>query len=132
VSVDSYSKKVLDHFRHPRNAGILEGADLTSRAENPACGDAMHLYARLDGERFTEVSCQTFGCAPAVAAGSLLTEMLIGHTLPQVAGLDAAAIESELGGLPPIKQHAAALAADVLKQLINDYSSSIYPSVERK
>jgi len=129
--VDLYSKKVLDHFRHPRHAGILEGADLTSRAENPACGDTMQLYARMDGERFAEVSCQTFGCAPAVAAGSLLTEMLVGQTLPQISGVDAAAIEAELGGLPPIKQHAAILAADVLKQLISNYSSSIHPPVER-
>jgi len=126
--VDVYSEKVLDHFKNPRNTGILEGANLVGRADNPACGDSMHLYARMVGDSIAGVSCQTFGCAPAVAAGSILTEILAGSTLSELPSIDAALIDSALGGLPPIKKHAAILAADAFKQLINEYSTD-YPNL---
>jgi nitrogen fixation NifU-like protein len=123
--VDVYSKKVLDHFENPRNIGILKGASVVGRADNPACGDAMHLYARIIEDRIVEVSCQTFGCAPAVAAGSILTELLAGHSFDELIHIDATTIESALGGLPPIKKHAAILAADAFRQLLNEYSTDL-------
>lgn len=122
---DLYSKKVLDHFENPRNAGILEGATITGRADNPACGDAMHLYARVVDDRLAAISCQTFGCAPAVAAGSMLTEIVSGRRLDELTAVNAEFIEAALGGLPPIKKHAATLAADAFEQLMNEYSTEL-------
>ncbi len=123
--MDAYSKNLLDHCKNPRNAGILAGATIAGRADNPACGDAMRLYARIEGDRLVAISCQTFGCAPAVAAGSILTEMATGRRLDELTHIDAEYIETALGGLPPIKKHAAVLAADAFKQLINEYSPEL-------
>ncbi len=123
--MDVYNKKLLDHFENPRNAGILEGANLTGRADNPACGDAMHFYARIVDDCLVGISCQTFGCAPAVAAGSILTEIVLGRRLDELPHVDADLIEAALGGLPPIKKHAAILAADAFKQLLNEYSTEL-------
>ncbi|HEY6969470.1 MAG TPA: iron-sulfur cluster assembly scaffold protein [Candidatus Angelobacter sp.] len=117
----TYSEKVLDHFRNPRNVGEIEGADAKVRIENPACGDIMDLAVKVSGEHIAEVRFRAKGCVPAIAAGSCLTEMINGRSL-----LDAQAIQREqiveaLDGLPPASVHASHLAMDalvaVLKQL---------------
>ncbi len=118
-----YSQKVLDHYRAPRHAGALDSANAVGRAENPACGDSMRLYARIENGVIAEISCQTYGCAPSVAAGSILTEMVEGKDLHTLR-VDAASVEEALGGLPPIKKHAAVLAVDAFEELLREYNST--------
>ena len=118
--MDSYSQKILDHYRSPRHAGVLACASARGAAENPACGDTMRFFARVEDGLIAEVSCQTFGCAPSIAAGSLLTELVKGKPL-QSLQIDASAIEKGLGGLPAMKRHAAVLAADAFQNFVKDY-----------
>lgn len=96
---------------------------MTGHAENPACGDSMRFFARVEQGIVLDISCQTFGCAPSVAAGSMLTEMVKGKNL-EVVEINAPLIEEALGGLPAIKKHAAVLAADAFENLIRDYHST--------
>lgn len=83
----------------------------------------MRIYARIENGIIAEVSCQTFGCAPSVAAGSVLTELVEGKDLRSVR-VDVASLEEALGGLPPIKKHAAVLAVDAFEELLREYNST--------
>ena len=118
--MDSFTQKILDHYHSPRHAGVLACSNAKGVAENPACGDSMRFFARVEDGLIAEVSCQTFGCAPSVAAGSVLAELVKGKPLQSVK-IDASVIEEALGGLPDIKRHAAVLAADAFQNFVKDY-----------
>tara|TARA_B100000686_G_C16065873_1_gene606940 strand:- start:158 stop:535 length:378 start_codon:yes stop_codon:yes gene_type:complete len=123
--MNTISEKILDHYRNPRNAGELEDANASGQVENEACGDSMQLFARIEDGKIVQASCKTFGCAPAVAAGSVLTELLSEKALNEVGEFSPAYIEEALGGLPPMKRHAAQLAADVAVILVKNYKAEI-------
>src|SRR5262249_42445867 len=111
-----YSKVVMDHFFNPRNAFRMADAHVVGRAGDPAKGGPyMVLYLRLAGERIEQASYQTYGCGPAIAAGSVLTEGLRGLTSHEAMRWDEEAITAALGGLPVAKRHCSALAADALR-----------------
>lgn len=119
-SLDSHSTKIIDHYRSPRYAGVLACANAKGVAENPACGDSMRFFARVEDGLIAEVSCQTFGCAPSIAAGSVLAELVKGKPLCSL-NINASVVEKALGGLPAMKKHAAVLAADAFQNFVNDY-----------
>ena len=112
---------VIDHYRAPRNMGELEEADAVGYAENAACGDIMHLYLRVAGGVVQRATFKSFGCAPSIAAGSVLTELLTGATLEQAQALTREQVEAALGGLPPLKNHCAVLAEDAVKKAMDQY-----------
>ncbi|WP_089938188.1 iron-sulfur cluster assembly scaffold protein [Candidatus Entotheonella palauensis] len=116
-----YSDVVQDHFEHPRNVGVLQHADAEAEVMNPACGDIMHLYLRIDGGRIVEAKFQTQGCPAAIAAGSMTTEMLMDMTLEDAADLKRDAVNDALGGLPPQKVHSSVLVEDAVKAAMADY-----------
>ncbi len=116
-----YSEVVQDHFEHPRNVGTLEHADAQAEVMNPACGDIMRLYLKIDGDRIVEAKFQTQGCPAAIAAGSISTEMLVDMTIEAAAGLKRDAVNDALGGLPPQKVHSAVLVEDAVKAAVASY-----------
>jgi nitrogen fixation NifU-like protein len=77
---DLYRDVILDHNRHPRNFGRLEGANAHAEGFNPLCGDRLELYVALDGERIRDLRFEGKGCAISVASASLMTETLKGRT----------------------------------------------------
>lgn len=113
-----YSEKVLDHFQHPRNVGDLAEADARARVENPVCGDIMDLAVKLSGDRIGEVRFRTRGCVPSIAAGSCLTEMIKGRSLPEARTIKREQIVQALDGLPNASMHASHLAMDALQELL--------------
>jgi len=113
-----FSERVLDHFQNPRNAGSLAPPAVSVEVSNPACGDILRLAARFERDVAVEVRFLARGCAASVAAGSALTELARGKSRRELAVLDADAVESALGGLPPASRHAAALAIDALRALL--------------
>ena len=118
-----YSQDVLDHFHHPRNVGEIENATALVEAVNPLCGDFMKLWVVVDDGRIAEVKFKVAGCVPSVACGSWLTEAMRGKPLAELSGITPEQIESGLGGLPAAAKHAAVLAVDVLKRLIEELKS---------
>lgn len=113
-----YSEKVLDHFHHPRNVGEIEDATAVVEATNPVCGDLMKLWVVVHDGKIADVKFKVAGCVPAVACGSWLTTVLIGKLLTELDGISAEEIEEALQGLPSASRHAAVLAADALKHLL--------------
>ena len=116
-----YSEKVMDHFRHPRNVGILEDADGVGEVGNAKCGDIMKIYLKIDHDTVTDVKFETFGCGSAIASSSMATEMIKGKPLTEVMGLTNRAVAQALDGLPAHKLHCSVLAEEAVKAALKDY-----------
>jgi nitrogen fixation NifU-like protein len=114
-----YSDQVLDHFHHPRNVGEIGDATMVVETTNPACGDLMKLWAVVKDGVIVDARFKVAGCVPAVACGSWLTEAIKGKPLGELGGITAGHIEAALHGLPPASKHAANLASDALKRLLD-------------
>ena len=78
-----YSEKVMDHFQHPRNVGIIENADGIGEVGNAKCGDIMKIYLKIDDDKISDVKFETFGCGSAIASSSMATELIKGKPLSQ-------------------------------------------------
>jgi len=113
-----YSERLLDHFQNPRNVGELPPPAATVEVVNPACGDILRLSAEVRAERVVKAGYQTRGCTASIAAGSALTEWLIGRTMAEIAKLRTADIEEAVGGLSPESKHAAVLCVDAVRALL--------------
>jgi nitrogen fixation protein NifU and related proteins len=124
ISESGYSPIVLDHFQNPRNVGELPNANAQAVVTNPVCGDVLHLMLIIVDGRIAEVRFKTFGCEAAIAASSLLTEMIRGKTLADAEDITPEMITTALGGLPKIKLHASALAEEALKEALEQYGAS--------
>ncbi|MGQ4808956.1 Iron-sulfur cluster assembly scaffold protein IscU [Candidatus Entotheonellaceae bacterium PAL068K] len=116
-----YSDTVEDHFEHPRNVGVIENADAEAFVSNPACGDTMHLYLRINDDRIVDAKFKTLGCPAAIAASSITTEMLIGRTVEESLSLTREEVSQALGGLQPQKVHCSVLSEDAIKAAITNY-----------
>jgi nitrogen fixation NifU-like protein len=114
----SYSETLKDHLANPRNAGEIPGADVVAEETNPVCGDRLRLSLRLDGKIISEARFLAYGCAPTLACGSVLTELLQGISREQAAQLTRQDITRAVGGLPARKSHAAALAIETLRSAL--------------
>ena len=119
-----YSPIVIEHFQNPRNVGELPDANAQASVTNPVCGDLLQLMLKIDARRIVEVRFKTFGCEAAIAASSLLTEMIKGKTLSEAQDLTPDMITAALGGLPRVKLHASALAEQALKDALEAYGAS--------
>lgn len=119
-----YSEKTLDHFRNPRNVGVLEGDDVAvGRVGNPVCGDLMEMYMRVKDDRIDDIKFQTFGCGSAIATSSMITELVMGKALDEALEVTRADVADALDGLPPVKMHCSNLAADALHDAIKNWRS---------
>ena len=116
-----YSDKVMDHFNHPRNVGIIEDADGVGTVGNPVCGDIMKMYLKIDHGVITDVRFKTFGCGSAIATSSMATEIIQGKTIEEALTMTNAAVAEALDGLPPHKMHCSVLAEEAVKAALADY-----------
>ncbi len=116
-----YSEKVMDHFTHPRNVGVIENADGVGEVGNAKCGDIMKIYLKIDDNIITDVKFSTFGCGSAIASSSMATEMIKGQPLDQALKLTNQAVVEALDGLPAHKIHCSVLAEEAVKAAVKDY-----------
>lgn len=116
-----YSEKVMDHFEHPRNVGVLENADGVGQVGNPKCGDIMKMYLKIDDGMITDVKFKTFGCGSAIATSSMATELIKGKRVEEALNLTNAAVAEALDGLPGYKMHCSVLAEEAIKAALGDY-----------
>ena len=123
-----YTDKVIEHFREPHNRGKLEEYSAIGKVGNIVCGDVMWLYIKVDQDEagrdiITDISWETFGCTAAIATSSMVSDLAKGKTVEEAIAVTNQNVASELGGLPPIKMHCSALAADALNEAIHTYLS---------
>jgi nitrogen fixation NifU-like protein len=110
-----FSETLIDHFQSPRNVGEIVGADAEAEVENPVCGDRLRVWLRIVDGNVVDMRWRAEGCAPAIAAASVSSELVRGMAVADAQGLSQERIVSALGGLPARKTHAAALAAAALR-----------------
>ena len=109
-----YSAQVLDHFEHPRNAGVVADPDAVVQIENPACGDVLKLTLKVCEGRIEEIRFLAKGCVCSMACGSALTELIRGKTVGQAREVDREQLVRAVGELPEASMHASHLAMDAL------------------
>lgn len=116
-----YNKTVMDHFRNPRNVGVIENADGIGEVGNPLCGDMMTIYLKVADDRIADIKFQTFGCGSAIAVSSMLTEIAAGKTIEEAKKITNKDVAAALEGLPKNKLHCSNLGADALHMAIKNY-----------
>jgi len=120
-----YNNRVLDHFQNPRNIGLIEDADAVGNAGNPECGDVVRMYLRITEDTIVDAKVKVFGCAVAIAAASVLSEMVKGKTIDEALSLKNEDVSNALGGLPSQKVDCSVLAEAVLKDAIHRYKEKL-------
>ncbi len=116
-----HNEKVMDHFQNPRNVGSIEDASAVGEAGNPADGDTIRLYLRIEEDTIVDAKVKVFGCPTAIAAASALTELIMGKPVGQALALRNEDVSAALGGLPEGKLHCSVLAEAVLADAISQY-----------
>ena len=116
-----YSEKVMDHFRNPRNVGVIEDANGVGEVGNAKCGDIMKIYLKITEGIIEDVKFETFGCGSAIASSSMATELIKGKPLSDALELTNKAVAEALDGLPAYKMHCSVLAEEAIKRAILDY-----------
>jgi nitrogen fixation NifU-like protein len=123
ILLKMFTDAVLDHFRNPRNAGELPGADAAIEVTNPVCGDILKLSVRLEDERIAEARFLCRGCTTAIACASFLTEQLLHRNLAEIRAITSESISEALGGLPAATFHGAQLAAAAVRAIQQELST---------
>ena len=126
-----YSEKVMDHFMHPRNVGVIENADGIGEVGNAKCGDIMKMYLKIDDGVITDVKFETFGCASAIASSSMATELIKGQRVEEALALSNKAVAEALDGLPDYKMHCSVLAEEAIQSALEDYRSKTGNPIEK-
>ena len=118
-----YSEKVMDHFRNPRNVGVIEDADGVGEVGNAKCGDIMKMYLKIEDGIVVDVKFETFGCGSAIASSSMATELIKGKPVEEARKLTNQAVAEALDGLPDYKMHCSILAQEAIESALKDYES---------
>jgi nitrogen fixation protein NifU and related proteins len=114
-----YSAKVLEHLENPRNVGEMSDATARGEATNPVCGDLLRLHVKVIDGKIADASFEVQGCPPSVAAGSALTEMIIGLTVDEARKFAPRDVTRALDSLPRNKEHCSVLAIDALRAALS-------------
>jgi len=130
-----YTDKVLRHFKHPHNQGVIKNADAVGQEGNPTCGDVMRIYLRVGDKKaakgklaksepfIKDIKFETLGCAAAIAVSSAMTDLAKGKSFKEARRLTKDKIVRDLGGLPAVKIHCSMLGLDALNQAMKNYES---------
>ncbi len=116
-----YSEKVMDHFRNPRNVGVIEDANGIGEVGNTTCGDIMKMYLKIEDDIIKDVKFETFGCGSAIASSSMATELIKGKPVADAKKLTNKAVAEALDGLPDYKMHCSVLAEEAILAALEDY-----------
>jgi nitrogen fixation protein NifU and related proteins len=116
-----YSETLLDHFRAPRNVGMMPSPDAVGESEDRTCGDLTRFYLRIEGDLVREARFQTYGCGPSIAASSVATELVRDRTVAALDEVTPETVEQALDGLPEDRRHAATMVVDALRGALRHY-----------
>lgn len=138
-----FRELILDHYRKPRNKGVLEDATVSVAMKNPLCGDEITVHLSIEDDRVASVGFEGHGCSISQAATSMMTQRVEGKSLDEAIGLekkfialmhdDAAAKEDRaLGDLRalqgvaklPVRIKCALLGWNALDEAIKAYRQS--------
>ena len=125
-----YSEKVMDHFRNPRNVGVIEDANGIGEVGNAKCGDIMKMNLKIEDGIVEDVKFETFGCGSAIASSSMATELIKGKPVTEAMKLTNKAVAEALDGLPAYKMHCSVLAEEAIRSALEDYEKKTGNKIE--
>ena len=125
-----YNERVLEHFREPRNVGVIDDADGVGQLGDASCGDVFVMYIKVEDEHLVDIKYRVQGCGAAIAVCSMVSELALGKTIEEALHLTDAEIAEALGGLPEEKLHCSNLGATVLHLAIDDYCDRQWLTLE--
>ncbi|MGC8981735.1 MAG: iron-sulfur cluster assembly scaffold protein [Minisyncoccia bacterium] len=123
----TYSKKIIEHFKNPKNVGKIKNPSGIGDAGNLLCGDLMKIYIKVEKNKkgediIKDIKFETLGCIVAIANSSLLTTLVKGKKIDEALKIKKEDLIKRLGQpLPPFKIHCSVLAIEALKEAIYDY-----------
>ncbi|MDD5606809.1 MAG: iron-sulfur cluster assembly scaffold protein [Candidatus Pacebacteria bacterium] len=117
----NYSKKIIDHFKNPRNYGKIKKPSAVGQVGNKVCGDVMKIYLKIENDIIKDIKFETLGCLVAIANTSLLTTLVKGKTIKQALKIKKEDLVKKFGKIPSIKIHCSFLAVEALKKAIENY-----------
>ena len=115
-----YSETVIDHWQNPRNLRKIESPDGHAKVKGP-CGDTMKMWIKVKDGKISDASFLTDGCGTTIASGSMVTELSKGKSITEAHKIDQKSVLEALDGLPEESEHCALLAANTLKETLNNY-----------
>jgi len=136
-----YQEMILDHYRRPRNKGVLENADASVEMKNPLCGDEIELQVAFAGDGVTDLRFSGRGCSISQASASMMTQLVKGKSRVEIDSIrnrfrdlmlgTASADDKELGSLRalsgvarfPARVKCALLAWNALESALNARAS---------
>ena len=124
-----YREVILDHYKSPRNHGLLDPSDAVAEGQNPLCGDEITVTVRFgEGDVVERVGFEGQGCAISQAATSMLTELVTGKTAQEIAAMPKEELLDEIGiPLTPVRLKCALLGLGVLKVALNKAAGTPLP-----
>jgi len=119
-----YTQKVIKRFENPKHAGQIKGANAVGTVGNPACGDIMKVFMKINDETkvIEDASFKTFGCAAAIASTDVACELIIGKTIDEALKITNKQVVEVLGDLPAHKIHCSVLAEEAISAAVEDYN----------
>ena len=127
---DMYREHILDHYKHPRNFGVLKPADVDHEANNPLCGDQIRLMFTVDEtNKIKDVKFTGRGCAISQASASLLTSRVKGQSLDDIKKIERDDVVKMLGiPVSPVRLKCALLSLAVLREGVEIFEKKLPPS----
>ncbi|MFL0197650.1 iron-sulfur cluster assembly scaffold protein [Clostridium sp. WILCCON 0269] len=116
-----YTDIVIEHFMCPRNVGILDDSNGEGKAGDPACGDSLNIYIKVEDNLIEDIRFLVYGCPASIATSSMTTELAKGKTLTEASSITEDDIINALGGLPENKKHCSNLGVKALRSAIENY-----------
>lgn len=116
--MNHFSEVVMDHFLHPRGATPLVHVSGEGWAGAPEARRYMRIQVQVVDDTVVAASFGTYGCAPAIAAGSFICEWATGRSVDEADTMTAEQLEHALGGLPDSRRFCAGLAVDALREAL--------------
>lgn len=130
ISKDAYSPQVVEHSRNPRNRGIMKNPDAHGKGGGP-CGDETDFFVKIgrkkvegkEIEYVKDIKFETMGCSAAIAAASMVTEMVKGKPVSEALKVSREKIIKKLGAMPLVKIHCVDLTIDAILNTIRNWQA---------
>jgi len=120
-----YSDIVLDHYRNPRNVGEVRGTAAVAQVGDQSTGDVLKISMRIEDGRVVDARFKAFGCTAAIAAGSMVTTLLLGRSVDEARRLSNRDVVRALGGLPESKMECSVLAEQAIHEALDRHQETM-------
>ncbi|MGG0717353.1 Fe-S cluster assembly sulfur transfer protein SufU [Robertmurraya massiliosenegalensis] len=92
-----YRQVIMDHYKNPRNKGVLEDDSLTINMNNPTCGDRIQLTLKVNDGIVNDAKFEGEGCSISMSSASMMTQAIKGKTIEDAVKLSKIFSDMMLG-----------------------------------